>query len=195
MPGPKPDQELTAREARILKIRNGQPNLSWSQIAKQLGVPTTTASNRYYAAMKKVEKYGGDLPVRIPLSEGVLEPLEDKVLKRQFTKFVKQLKNGVTTDVLLGLLETGLLKAHWRLANDDTVFDRLNGKELSLLISHLLEKRQLLMGEPTKIVSVEDRRHWDELGVALIQELKRRKLGYDLPPSQYEVIEEPISDG
>ena len=90
-----------------------------------------------------------------------------------------------------------MAKAFWILAHDDSVFERMNAKELSLMISHLTETRQLLKGEPTKIISVEDRRHWDELGVALLQEVERRGLKYDLPASEFKEIEPsvPLNNG
>ncbi len=75
--------------------------------------------------------------------------------------------------------------------NADVVYKPV--KELALLIGHLTETRQLLKGEPTKIISVEDRRHWDELGVALLHEVERRNLKYDLPPSQFQ--EMPLNNG
>ncbi len=183
--------ELTARQARVLEIRNGEPKLNWTQIGERLGVPRSTASSVYYSAMRKIKKHGKDLGTQISLNEGLLEPVVDKALERQFAKFVKKLPGGVTNELFLGLLEKGLLKAHWILANDPTVFERLNAKELSLLISHLIESRQLLRGEPTKIVSMEDRRHWDELGIALLQEIKHRGLEVNLPPDQYQEIEPP----
>lgn len=186
--------ELTARQARVLEIRNGEPKLNWAQIGERLGVPRSTASSVYYSAMRKIKKHGKDLGTQIPLNEGLLAPLEDKTLERQFAKFVKKLRGGVTNELFLGLLEKGLLKAHWILANDPTVFERLNAKELSLLISHLTETRQLLRGEPTKIISVEDRRHWDELSVALLQEVKRRGLDINLQSSQYHEVEPPAPD-
>ncbi len=166
--------ELTARQARVLEIRNGEPKLSWAQIAERLGVPKTTASNAYYAAMRKVKMFGNDLGTRTPLDEGLLKPLGDEALERQFAKFVKKLKGGFNTDVLLGLLETGIFKGAWRLANDESVWERLTGKDLSLLLGHLIETRQLLRGEPTKIISVEDRRGYAELMKVFIAEADRR---------------------
>ena len=182
-----PTPELTARQAWVLEIRNGEPKLSWAQIGERMGIARTTASNAYYAAMRKVKMFGNDLGTRTPLDKGLLAPLGDEVLERRFAKFVKKLKGGFTPEVLLELLETGILKGAWRLANDESVWGRLNGKDLSLLLGHLIETRQLLRGEPTKIISMEDRRHWRELHLVLIQEGERR--GYkeiDLSPSQYQ---------
>lgn len=190
MSGSNLEPELTALQAQALELRNGEGKLSWGQVAERMGVARTTASNAYYGAMRKIKKYGDTLGTRTPLGEIALpdESLGKSKLDRQFAKFVKGLR-GVTSDVLLELLETGLLKALWRLANDDSVFARLNGKELGLLAGNLIERRQLLRGEPTKIISVEDRRHWDELSVALLQEVKRRGLDINLPSSQYHETE------
>ena len=170
------NRELTDLQAQALELRDNGEKLSWTEIGERMGVGRSIASNAYRGAIKKAGALS-ELP-----NEGVLE--------LQFQKFVKGLR-GVTSDVLLELLETGLLKALWRLANDSSVFARLDGKELGLLAGNLIERRQLLRGEPTKIISVEDRRHWDELSVALLQEVKRRGLDITLPPSQYHEEEPP----
>ncbi len=174
--------ELTDLQAQALELRDNGEKLSWAQIGERMGVGRSIASNAYRGAIKKA-KVLSEVP-----DEGILE--------LRFDKFVKGLR-GVTSDVLLELLETGLLKALWRLANDSSVFARLNGKELGLLAGNLIERRQLLRGEPTKIISVEDRRHWDELSVALLQEVKRRGLDINLPPSQFHEAESPtlLNDG
>ena len=181
---------LTVRQAKAYELRTGDGKLSWRQIGERMGVAKSNAAEAYSQALVKIERFGLEACTPPGCSLPVLS--EEVALEQEFKKFIRELK-GATNELFLGLLEKGLAKAFWILANDDSVFERLNAKELALLIGHLTETRQLLKGEPTKIISVEDRRHWDELGVALLHEVERRNLKYDLPPSQFQ--EMPLNNG
>lgn len=185
MSGANLEPELTALQAQALELRNGEKKLSWNQIAERMGVRRSSASEAYNGALRKIKKYGNNLGTRTPLSEVALPDESSDKMDRQFAKFVKKLRGGVTNELFLGLLEKGLLRACWILANDTTAFERLNAKELSLLIGHLTETRQLLRGEPTKIISIEDRRNLDELTEAWIKEATRRRQFVDLEPGDY----------
>ncbi len=180
---------LTVRQAKAYELRTGDGKLSWRQIGERMGVAKSNAAEAYSQALVKIERFGLEACTPPGCSLPVLS--EEVGLDGKFQTFVKGLKNGVSNELFVSLLEKGLLRAFWIMAYDASVFERLNAKELALLIGHLTETRQLLKGEPTKIVSVEDRRHWDELGVALLQEVERRNLKYDLPPGQFQEIVQP----
>lgn len=47
-------------------------------------------------------------------------------------------------------------------------------REIAVAVGVLVEKRQLLRGEPTQIMTLEERKSMKELGPALISEMKRR---------------------
>lgn len=74
---------------------------------------------------------------------------------------------------------------------DDFVLSKATAKDLAITLGILLEKRQLLRGEPTQILSVEERQGLNELLPKLIAEAQRRGLSIDvttgsamvLPPS------------
>jgi len=72
-------------------------------------------------------------------------------------------------------------EALWRLLRqfDDAKIGAMSGKELSAAISSFLEKRALLRGEPTQIVSSGNRQALEVVGELLVQEMVRR--GRKLP--------------
>lgn len=64
-------------------------------------------------------------------------------------------------------------------ALDPVVIGKMNGRELAVAIGTIAEKRALLRGEPTQIVSYENRAKLDALGLMVMEEMKRR--GIDAP--------------
>ncbi len=70
---------------------------------------------------------------------------------------------------------------------DDTVLSVASAKDLAIISGILIEKAQLLSGEPTQIVSHEDRRKLNELMAAAIGELRLRGVTVD---AEYEVVEQ-----
>ena len=57
---------------------------------------------------------------------------------------------------------------------DALVVRQGNIHQLAAALNILIEKRQLLRGKPTNIISIEDRRAIQEVGQRLIEEMKRR---------------------
>ena len=57
-----------------------------------------------------------------------------------------------------------------------------NFRDLSMGVAQLIEKRQLLKGEPTQIVSVDERKTLNQLLPLLIQEAARRGVIVSPPP-------------
>jgi hypothetical protein len=74
---------------------------------------------------------------------------------------------------------------------DDYVMSEANFRDLSMGIGILIEKRQLLKGEPTQIISIEERKRLDELLPMLVKEAARRGITID---GKVERIVEPESD-
>ena len=56
--------------------------------------------------------------------------------------------------------------------------------QLSAALSALFDKRQLLKGKPTNIISIEDRRTMQEVGQRLVEEMKRRGM---IPPEMKDI--------
>lgn len=61
-------------------------------------------------------------------------------------------------------------------------------KDLAIMFGILVEKRQLLLGEPTQILSVEERKKINELIPALVEEAQRRGMTIDMAPGGYEEV-------
>ncbi len=93
----------------------------------------------------------------------------------------------VTTKSILKQLDVAIPLALDRMGSPEFV-NKANYRDLSMGASQMIEKRQLLSGEPTQIMTFEERKTIDELGPALFAELKKRgktiDVEYeDIPPS------------
>lgn len=97
-------------------------------------------------------------------------------------------------DEFLGLLED---RAHRALEYmDDYNLAKANAKDLAIIVGILMEKRQLLRGEPTQILSIEERAGMGELIPRLLQEAERRGLSvgvYKTIEGEAEVVTNPPS--
>ena len=62
---------------------------------------------------------------------------------------------------------------------DDKTMAEASARDLGLIAGVLIEKRQLLRGEPTQIISDHERRKIHELMPELVAEAKRRGLTVD----------------
>ena len=80
----------------------------------------------------------------------------------------------IKTNELVAKLEDRLSAALDYLSN--AKLDISTAKDLGIVIGILAEKRQLLSGEPTNIISVEDSRQLNEILPAVLAEAKRRGL-------------------
>ena len=98
------------------------------------------------------------------------------MIKRIRTKFynaVAEVKN-LKTNEILDLLGK---KIHLALQHiDDKVIAEASFRDLALGTTAMIEKRQLLRGEPTQIISDTDRKKLHELMPILINESRRRTL-------------------
>ena len=65
---------------------------------------------------------------------------------------------------------------------DDYSLSSASAKDLAITIGILIEKTQLLEGKPTQILSVEERRHINDLLPAVIREAQRRGHVIDVSP-------------
>jgi hypothetical protein len=90
----------------------------------------------------------------------------------QLTRRVEALSN----QTLIGVLDAKLEKVLAYL--DDTVLTASSARDLAIIFGVLLDKRQLLKGEPTQIVSHQERRALEDLLPAVVDEARRR--GIDL---------------
>ncbi len=70
---------------------------------------------------------------------------------------------------------------------DDHTLSKMDGRNLLVGAGILIDKRQVLRGEPTAITRFQDMRKLDELLVAVDKELKRRGKLVDVTPAPAEV--------
>ncbi len=64
--------------------------------------------------------------------------------------------------------------------------DEASARDLAVVISILVEKRQLLRGEPTQILSMEERKHMSDILPMLLKEAERRGMTIE---GDYEAVE------
>ena len=94
-----------------------------------------------------------------------------KRVKAQYQPILQEMRAFKTSE-LLGLLEDRAGRALQYL--DDYKLSAASAKDLAIITGILLEKRQLLSGEPTHILSHEDRMSLNKLAPALEAEFRRR---------------------
>ncbi len=111
------------------------------------------------------------------------------VIKRLQSRYLPVLKEveKVSTKSIIKQLDVAIPLALARMGEEKFV-NKANYRDLSMGASQMIEKRQLLMGEPTQIMTFEERKTIDELGPALFAELKKRGKTIDvefenIPPS------------
>ncbi len=112
-------------------------------------------------------------------------------LRAQYQPVLSELRK-FQKDQFLELLED---RAHRALEYmDDYNLAKANAKDLAIIVGILMEKRQLLRGEPTQILSIEERAGMSELIPRLLQEAERRglKVGvYKTIEGEAEVVTNP----
>lgn len=105
---------------------------------------------------------------------GLPANVSDKMIHRlrvKYTGALTEVRNLKTNEILNMLGE----KIHLGLQYlDDKVFAEASARDIMTGLAQLIEKRQLLRGEPTSIISNDDRKKLSELLPALMAEGKRR---------------------
>ena len=81
-------------------------------------------------------------------------------------------------------IDAVLVKALFLLRNKEEALAETRTKGLSAIVNTLIDKRQLLKGEPTAITKLQDVRKLDEIARALHQEMERRGLLVDITPEE-----------
>ena len=121
-----------------------------------------------------------------------------KRLRAQYQPVVRELKK-INTGELVDMLTQ---KAHMALEYlDEYAMSQASAKDIAIVIGIVLEKRNLLRGEPTQIISSTDRKGLDELGRELAKEIQRRGMTIDVTPDRVTVSQDqamasrPVSPG
>ena len=72
---------------------------------------------------------------------------------------------------------------------DECAISTAKPRDLAIILGILIDKRQLLLGEPTQILSMQERKHVNDLIPVLLQEAEARGMTIDLSPAGYEEID------
>ncbi len=107
-------------------------------------------------------------------------------LRAQYGEVTEELKNLHSGQIATMLTDKATLALSYI---DDYTLAQSSAKDCAIIVGILLVKRQLLRGEPTQIISVEERQGLDELAKAIMGESERRGLLIDLEPSEVTIVE------
>ena len=94
-----------------------------------------------------------------------------KRVQAQYQPMLQEKREYKTSELLELLTDRAGKALEWM---DDYIMSQASGKELAVMTGILLEKRQLLSGEPTHILSHEDRMSLNKLAPALEAEFRHR---------------------
>lgn len=197
---------LTAKQRAVYELARPESGTgkTRAEIAALLGISKPMVSKTLQAAYKKLglsKKNGmsiaNTLEVRHPekaakvidalsdpllkvkealVASGLPDRVSDSLLKRLRVKFfgvVREVK-ALKTQEILRMCEEKLDMIDFYL--DDKVMAEASARDLGLMAGVLIEKRALLRGEPTAIISDYERKKIHELFPALIAEAQRRGL-------------------
>ena len=108
--------------------------------------------------------------------EKVTQRMLDRI-KSEFQPVLGEMRK-VKTGEILKALEDRAYRALMYM--DDYALAKSSAKDLAVIAGIMLEKRALLRGEPTQILSIEDRQNMNELLPALLQEAQKRGMFVDV---------------
>ncbi len=157
---------LTEKQRRVVSLRDGH-GLTSAEIARKLGMKKQNVETCYNRAKVKILERGP--PPSQDLQEtcdAAFKPLEGKV-------------DDKTLSAQFGEVSW---RANWRLLNDPQILNRASARELASIAALAAEKRQLLRGEPTQVIRIQDVRKLDEMAKALHDEMERRGMLVDVTP-------------
>lgn len=110
--------------------------------------------------------------------------LDEKVTRRmlarmqaEFQPVLGEMRKVKTTEMLKALEDRAYRALMYM---DDYALAKSSAKDLAVIAGIMLEKRALLRGEPTQILSIDDRSNMNELLPALLQEASKRGMFVDV---------------
>ena len=169
-----PAPALTEKQLEAYRLRHDE-ELTYGQMAERLKISRNAVVCRLHSAEEKMVDRA-NLPVPKPKSEGErVAELRRRVEAHEFTRgdtALVEVLNEVIVSLALSIDQEAQVKAS------------LSQKAQAFGV--LVDKRQLLKGQPTAIVRYEDVRKLDDLAVALKDELERRSRLVDVTPEKVE---------
>lgn len=192
-------RELGCKEENARKLLEG---LHWQQdaakvrafnkmmganVAEDTGIPTSDDLARFGVGLSPERPLELNKPVSAKVKKaraalrdvGVKPAIRDEVVRRMGAlggdgSLEATVPGRMDTALFLGMVEDRLYMALKTL--DSTVMAAASPKDLSAMVSMLIEKRNLLKGEPTAIVRNEHRGGLAEVAKLLLAEVARRGL-------------------
>ena len=123
------------------------------------------------------------------LSENVAKRLVARV-RSQYQPMMSEMKAFKTSDITKKIEDKAMRALDWL---DDYKMAQASAKDLAIIVGILLEKRQLMRGEPTHIFSTTERMSLNELVPMMVKEANRRGMELshegdmiDVTPGAYE---------
>ena len=120
----------------------------------------------------------------VGLSRDVAMGLVNRMAARQ-AGFKHSLKSLDVKHIITSINEKIALTLHYL---DEFGISTAKPRDLAIILGILIDKRQLLLGEPTQILSMQERKHVNDLIPALLQEAEARGMTIDLSPASYEEV-------
>lgn len=203
--------KMTDKELLVLKLKD-QEKLTWVQVGKRMKCRADTSRQTYRRAKKKFEA-GLDpencsddraalLVDQLTQADVKLASIAEKTgfPLTVLTAFKKRLRTqwDPLRREIVKLKRDQLIELYEQKAQrclefmDDYAMGTASLKDLAIASGVMLDKSLLLRGEPTQIMSHQQRKRLDELAPALIAEMQRRGLPIELkqqPDGSYEAEE------
>jgi hypothetical protein len=106
---------------------------------------------------------------------GLPQTTANEIVKRLETRYMPVTKEveKFTTKTILQKIETALPLMLDKLADTDLI-NKSTLREVAVAANILVDKRQLLRGEPTQIMSIDERKSLDDLAPVFLAEARRR---------------------
>ncbi len=168
-----PSNKLTDHQASVVEARK-TPGITWTGVANLIGCSVSSARDAHKGAMKKLDREAAGETFPDAPGKDVAAPV--RALKR----YMKTI--GTVTDKTIG---DGLDKAIAAIQYQQSlpeVVATASFRDLSSSLGILIDRRQLLKGEPTAITRFQDIRKLDELAELLNAEMQRRGKMIDVTP-------------
>lgn len=171
-----PNSKLTDLQALALKVRDEDPTIGWANLglrmSKELGVQIDRGSARraFLDGEKKLRRQTGGEVLAVRLDRACVAYMADI--------------GEVSDEDLAVSARLQSMRILWYLKNNPDVMSRSTGKDLTSMFGTLIDKSQLLRGEPTQITRLEDVKKSDELLSMLEAEMRRRGKIIDITPER-----------
>ena len=163
---------LTELERRVVRLRDAE-GMKWAEIGRQLGMDRRNAQKAHQRAHSKMAHHG---PAPSQESQQELQKACEGALEKVRGKIDDKMLSAASAEVAREALR--------RLLSDPVVWNRANLKELASVFGQMIDKYQLLQGEPTQIIKIQDIRKLDEQLVLVHEEMERRGKLIDVTPEK-----------